>query len=221
MHDIDRTQLEFDSELDEFESDQFESPDELEFSDTELESPFDEVEEMELASELLEVADEAELDQFLGKLIRRVGRKIRRFVKSPIGRRLGGFLKGAARKALPILGRAAGTFFGGPVGGAVGGQLASQAGRMFGLELEGLSSEDQEFEVAKQFVRFAGAAANRAASIPPTADPRTGARSVVAAAARRYAPGLLRGAGTPFVVGGSGRSGRWIRRGRRIILFGV
>ncbi|MEJ5199355.1 MAG: hypothetical protein WHX53_10565, partial [Anaerolineae bacterium] len=34
-------------------------------------SPFSEVEEMELAAQLLEVTDEAELDQFIGKLFRK------------------------------------------------------------------------------------------------------------------------------------------------------
>lgn len=38
------------------------------------ESPSQESEEMELAAELLEVMSEDELDQFIGKLIKRVGR---------------------------------------------------------------------------------------------------------------------------------------------------
>jgi len=48
-------------------------------------------------------------------------------------------LKLLAEAALPIAGRALGTFVGGPVGGMIGGKLASAVGRMFGLELEGLS----------------------------------------------------------------------------------
>ena len=58
---------------------------------------------------------------------------------SPVGRLVGGVLRRVARTALPIAGRVAGTVFGGPVGGALGGRRASAAGRMFGLELEGLS----------------------------------------------------------------------------------
>lgn len=228
MHNIDRTQGEYEPEVDALESDSFE----FEYTeegeapgDVGAESPFDEVEEMELAAELLEVTDEAELDQFLGSLIKKVGRAAGKFVKSPLFRKLGGVLKGVARKALPILGGAAGGFFGGPVGAALGSKLASGAGKLFGLELEGMSQEDQEFEVARRFVRFAGAAANGAAVAPPTVDPQTAARSAVVAAARRHAPGLLRGGATPSPravgVSGSGRGGRWIRRGRRIILFGV
>lgn len=226
MHNTDRTQLE--ASLDTLETNQFEFPEEMEVAgDTAAESPFDEVEEMELASGVLEITDEAELDQFLGDLIKKAGRAAGRFVKSPVGRQLGGILKGAARQALPIAGKALGAWVGGPAGAAIGGQLASAAGRAFGLELEGLSPEDQEFEVARQFVRFAGAAAQRAALTSPTVDPRAAARAAVVAAARSHAPGLLRVAaatiptGIPTAAGPAGRSGRWIRRGRKIILLGV
>ncbi|MBI2883603.1 MAG: hypothetical protein HYY11_06835 [Candidatus Methylomirabilis oxyfera] len=228
MHDVDRTQGEYEPETDALEADSFE------FEYTEeggasggvgAEGPFDEVEEMELAAQMLEITDEAELDQFLGDLIKKAGRAVGRFVKSPIGRTLGGILKGAAKKAIPILGGAAGGFFGGPVGAAIGSKMASGAGKLFGLELEGMSQEDQEFEVARRFVRFAGDAAKRAAVAPPTVDPQAAARSAVVAAARRHAPGLIRGNAVsppPSVgVGVPGRRGRWIRRGRKVILLGV
>ena len=127
------------------------------------------------------VTDEQELDQFLGKLISKVSRTAGSIIRSSAGKALGGILKGAAKKALPIAGPAVGTYFGGPAGGAIGGKLASAAGRIFGLELEGMSGEDQEFEVARRFVRLAASAAQKAAA----------ARSAVAAAARRHAPGLL------------------------------
>ena len=75
-----------------------------------------------------------------------------------------------AKAALPIAGRALGTFVGGPVSGMIGGKLASAAGRMFGLELEGLSVEDREFEVAQRLVWFASATTKNALSAPPTAN---------------------------------------------------
>lgn len=223
MHDIDRTQLESEQDF-EFES---EFGEEVVEEIEELESPFSEAEEMEMAADLLEVTDEAELDQFLGKLVGRAWGGIKKFARSRAGRAVGGVLKGVAKKALPVLGTAAGTFFGGPVGGAIGGKLASAAGRMFGLELEGLSQEDQEFEVARRFVRFAGAAAKKAAKAPPTADPAKVAKAATIAAARRHAPGLLslrgvtQGCPSTITPGVKGRSGRWIRRGRRIILLDV
>jgi hypothetical protein len=214
---------EFGSELDAQETDQleysFEEGGELD-GEAASESPFNEVEEMELAAGLLEITDEAELDQFLGNLIKRAGQAAGQFIRSPTGQALGGILKGAARKALPIAGRAIGTYLGGPAGGAVGGRLASTAGRLFGLELEGLSPEDQEYEVARRFVRFAGAAGKRAAVAPPTVPPAKAAKAAAVAAARRHAPGLLRGAaGAIEGVVGPGRSGRWTRRGRQIIIF--
>jgi hypothetical protein len=193
--------------------------------DFNTEGVFDEGEEMELAAELLTVSSDEELEQFLGKLIKRAGQKIRKFAKSSTGRALGGILKGAAKKALPILGRVAGTALGGPVGGALGGKLASLAGRkVFGLELEGLSPEDQEFEVAKRYVRFAGAAAKNAAMAPRSAPAMSAAKTAVKKAARTHAPGLVgqrRGPAAPAGYGGRQRSGRWIRRGRRIVLLGV
>ena len=198
------------------------------------ESPLHEALEMELATELLEITNEDELDRFLGKLIRSVGRGIGRFVRSPLARTLGGVLKRVAKVALPVAGKALGTFFAGPLGGMVGGQLANVAGRAFGLELEGMSSEDAEFEVARRFVRFASAAVNNASTAAPTADPRAAAQAAATAAARRYAPGLVRGnvlaptvAGAPSLYPptvpcpGARRRGVWIRRGRRILLLGV
>ena len=222
MHDIDRTQLE--SGYETYESEEFEYAFEGgPGGHGESSSPFSEAEEMEFAAELLEVTNEQELDQFLGSLIKRGAQAVGKFIKSPTGQALGGILKGAAKQALPMLGKAAGTYFGGPAGGAIGGQLASRAGQLLGLELEGLSHEDQEFEVARQVVRLAGTAASNAVAAPPNTPPQSVARTAFASAARQFAPGLLGsgGVGAPGAAGGTGRSGRWVRRGRKIILYGV
>jgi hypothetical protein len=251
MHNIDRTQLEaelyelspefleseftqeagFPGETPHQESPLFETPfHEAQLQEAEYhEASMTEAEEMELAAELLEITTEEELDQFIGRLFRRIGRGIGRIIRSPVGRALGGLLRGVAKRVLPIAGTALGGMVGGPVGAAIGGRLAGAAGRVFGLELEGLSPEDREFEVARRFVRFAGNAAHTAALSPPTIDPTRAARAAVAASARRFAPGLLgRVPPTypsplipPSVAGVSGRSGRWVRRGNRIILFGA
>lgn len=198
------------------------------YGETSHESPLGEAEEMELASEFLEVTNQHELDQFLGKLIRRVARNVGRVVRSPIGRAIGGALRPLARAALPIAGRAFGTIVGGPLGGMVGGQLASAAGRMFGLELEGLSGEDREFEVARRFVRFGTRATRTALAAPATLDPVSAARTAIQATSRTFAPGLLVGAVPTtrpsdfYATGGRARrQGTWIRRGRRILLLGV
>lgn len=228
MHDIDRTTLEANSELENYEYEQYEG------GETEWGAEagvFSEAEAMELAAELLEVNSEAELEQFLGSLIKRAGRAAGQFIKSPVGQQLGGLLKGAAKKALPMVGSAIGGYFGGSSGAKMGSQVASTAGRIFGLELEGLSLEDQEYEAAKSFVQFAGTAAKKAASAPPTANPRAVAQSAMLAAARQLAPGLV--SGVPAVTPGGAmgttcpscgrgaKSGRWLRRGNKIILFGA
>jgi uncharacterized protein (DUF697 family) len=217
-------QSQYEWESNGLEVDQYEYEGEMEVDASgEMESPFDEVEEMELASTLLEVTDEAELDQFIGDLLKKAGRAVGTFVKSSTGRALGGILKGAARKALPVVGGAIGGAIGGSAGGALGGRLASGAGRLFGLELEGLSAEDQEFEVARQYVRFAGAAAKKAALTPPRVPPQEAAKAAAVTAAQQYAPGMIRGKGgpSPMAAGGLARTGRWFRRGRYIIIENV
>jgi hypothetical protein len=212
------------------------------------EAPLGEAEEMELASEFLEVTNEQELEQFLGRLIRKAGRAIGRAVRSPIGRTIGGFLKPLAKMALPLAGKALGGFVGGPVGALVGGKLASMAGQAFGLELEGMSGEDREFEIARRFVRFASSAAGRSLMAPPRVPPPVAIRKAIAIAARRHAPGIIRLYGSTYlrsntpnqsVVAPSAvpyappatpgyypsdtarNRGIWVRRGRRIIVMGV
>ena len=189
------------------------------------EGPFNEEQELELAAELLAVSEEAELDQFLGKLIRRVAPAARKFLGSAAGQSLKGFLKNTAKKALPMVGRAVGGYFGGAKGGDIGAKLASAGGQIFGLELEGMSPEDQELEVAKRFVRLAGDAVTQAAQTAGSGSPQQAARSAIVAAAQKHAPGLLRsgnGAGAGLgQAGGKKKSGKWFRRGRTIVLVGV
>lgn len=229
MHDLDRTQSMFES----YSAGEFEFGDAGEFEfESEGEGVFDEVQEMELAAELLEISDEGELDQFLGNLMKKAGAAVRKVVKSPLGKQLGGILKGAAKSALPMVGSALGNMVAPGIGGALGGKAASALGSAFGLELEGLSPQDQEFEVARKFVRFAGEATKNAAS-SPSASPQA-VKKAVLDAAQKHAPGLVRvaSAGAGGLLnpdagyqgsgnGDSGQSGRWVRKGRRIILLGV
>jgi len=250
MHNIDRTQMEMEWEAEQFGPGEYESGEyeyetypelygtygetngeayETFYGEAEFEGPFDEAEEMEWAAQLLEITDEAELDQFLGDLFKKASRAVGGIIRSPVGRHLGGILKGVAKRALPFAGRAIGTYFGGPAGGAIGGRLASTAGRLFGLELEGMSVEDQEFEVARRYVRLAGDAARRVATAAPNgASPQAVAQQAIIAAAQKHAPGLVTGARPPMArptAPGMGRSkaqsGRWIRRGRNIMILGV
>src|SRR5690606_32265145 len=123
------------AEVDELESEEFEfeSGDEMEFeseSETEFEGELDEIEEMELAADLLAVSSEEELDQFLGKIFKKIGKGIKKVGKGlgRVVRPLGGMLKGIAKKALPFVGGALGSFIPIPgVGTAVGSALGGAA----------------------------------------------------------------------------------------------
>jgi hypothetical protein len=174
---------------------------------------------MALAQELLDVTNEAELDRFLGNLIKKASRAIGGVIRAPMGQAVGGFLKGAAKRALPLAGAALGGYVGGPLGAQIGSGLTSAAGSALELEAESLSAEDREFEGAKSFARMAGDAVQSAVTAPPRADPTAVAQSAVTAAAQQHAPGLLRV--TPGPGGAAGRTGRWVRRGRHIILMNV
>ena len=222
MHDLDRTQAEMEAAEPETDIFELEFEGEAGGAESSLRGVFDEVEEMELASQLLEIQDEYEMEEFLGKLIKKAAGAVGKFMSSPTGKALGGILKGAAKKLLPVAGTALGAL-GGPLGAAVGGNLAGMAGKALGLELEGLSEEDQEFEVARQFVRFAGEAAKNAATAPPSTPPAVAAKGATVAAAKKHAPGLLRPSDSSAPNGrrAGGRTGRWIRRGTKIVLFGV
>ena len=234
MHDIDRTQLQYGPGPSggvhpEFEFGEMES-----FGEMEGEGVLGEAMEMQLASELLEVTNEAELEQFLGDLIGKVGSIAGKVINSPIGKAVGGVLKGVAKKALPIAGGAIGGYFGGPLGAQIGSGLANAAGSALGLEAEALEAEDREFEGARQFVRVAADTVANAVAAPPGADPRAVAQSAAIEAAGKFAPGLInQGGGSAEGAPGAPHhhhrhhhrhhmhSGRWMRHGKKIVLYGV
>ena len=164
--------------------------------------------------------------------MKKAWRGVKKFAKSGVGRALGGALKGIAKKALPVVGGALGSFIPIPgVGTMIGRAAGTAAANLFEVDLEGIEPEEQEFEVAKRFVRLAGTAAAKAAQAGPNVDPKTAVRTALAAAARQVAPGLLRPAAggsngaRPIApaAGLPGRRarGRWVRRGKAIVLLGV
>jgi hypothetical protein len=229
MHDLDRVMTELNNEsFNEYGNDYGEA--ESSFASEYAGEMLSEADEMTLASELLSVGNEAELEQFLGGLLKKAGS----FLKSKTGQALGGMLKAAAKTALPMIGNA--------IVPGVGGALASAAGDAFGLETEGLSSEDANWETAKGFVRFADAAIKKAAGAHPAVPPQAVAQTALLQAAKQFAPGLLRETGPGPRAGRPGRGrpssgavsgpaygaapgqaaqGRWIRRGDTIVLLGV
>ncbi|MCU1229747.1 MAG: hypothetical protein JWO97_2631 [Acidobacteria bacterium] len=175
--------------------------------------------ELELAAELLSISGERELDEFFGKLLKGV----KGVLNTPAGQKLKGLLRDTAKKALPLGGEAIGSYFGGNRGGQIGTQAGNLASSIFGLELEGMSGEDREFEMAKQFVRLSTTAANNLASAPRNGNPQLTAQRALASAAQRHAPGLVTSLGGGSCPGNATRpaTGRWFRRGRRIVVVGL
>lgn len=128
--------------------------------------PFSEMEEMELAMELLSVASEEELDQFLGGLLKKAWKGIKKVgsVVAKVARPLGGVLKGIAKTALPFVGGALGSMIPIPgVGTMIGRAAGSALAKALEMEAEGMDPEQAEFEMARRFVRVAGSAAQGAA----------------------------------------------------------
>jgi len=95
---------------------------------------------------------------------------------------------------------------------------------MFGLELEGMSHEDQEFEVARRVVNLGVEAAKTAAQGAAAGPPTRVAKDALMIAARAHAPDwpapprpgsvvtLPQGPAREAVPRAAGRSGRWYRR---------
>jgi hypothetical protein len=164
----------------------------------EAEAVFDETVEMELASDLLSLGSEAELDQAVGKLMTGAARAVGGSIGRDVGQQLGSAIKQVAQQAI-----------------SAAGSPGAAAGEIYGLETEGMSGEDQDFEVMRRLVRFAGAAAGRAArGARRGINPRALVRSSLMSAARRWAPGLLRRSRMRH-RGQNWRRRPWRRRDRR------
>ncbi len=230
MHDIDRALFEGQDEgtwgevMDEesgysFEGEQSPFQAEDSYENDEMWGETDgETDELALAAELLAVTDEGELDQFLGSLARRAVSAAKDFAGSSAGKAVGNILKSAARKALPQLGQAVGNYIVPGAGGQAGRRMGQWLGTKFesGLQLEGLSPEDRDLETARAFVRFATSTAQRAAAMPKSVPAPLAAQKAATAAARQHLPGLLK---SPGKSGSPAESGRWIRRGRNIVIL--
>ena len=205
-----------------------------------------EEQEVELALELLAVSSEQELDQFLGKVFRGIGRGLKKVgsVAGKILKPLGGALKGLAKKALPLVGGALGSFIPIPgVGTALGTALGSAVSKALEMEAGVMEQEEAEFEMARRFVRIAADATQQALAAGAGGDAETVVQEALLEAVRANVPGLDQAeleaqlmpvAGeTAFAgneleeevhylgpYGGEGRAqgGRWRRRGRHIVL---
>jgi hypothetical protein len=165
-----------------------------------------------LAAELLDVVNESELEHFLRRLVADGARRSGGAVPPDIVRGLVEVLRTTAQRTLPTLSAGAGVSI--VSGASPQHSTAETAARVFGLELEGMSAEDRDFEIARQLVRFAQAATARAAGTQLPGSPGAGVAAVVAGAGRDFAPGLLAASSPPGI-------GAWRRSGSSVELIGV
>lgn len=178
-----------------------------------LESPLDETLESMLAAELLSVRNELGLRQCIARLIKAVGSPSDLPDGAARVRALTDVLAEAARPLLlPLLQSIGAAPALAQLRAVRAPKLVSRAAELFGLELEGLSQEDKEFALARQFVRLGVAAALRAASLRD--EPRAAAAQALHSAALEHAPGL-----PGYTATEPSGNGRWIRRGDQIVVF--
>ncbi len=146
-----------------------------------------EIDEMAAAAELLDAPNEATLDKVLATTISDAARHSGGALPPATTRILREIVKRVLRRVLPTLGRAPRL-----LRGRGGYLLPPRAGRILGIELEGLSPEDMELASARRAVRFARSAAHRASHASRRLPPRLVARRAALGAARRWAPAFFR-----------------------------
>lgn len=189
----------------------------------------------DLAHELTDMTSEAEMEEFLGKLFRNVGRTLKRTARKVVPNAVR-FLKGPATqllaKALPIVGSAVGsavpglgTVIGGAAGGLAGNLLSSGAAAdvlgSLANEMGHTHLEEARIDLARRMVRtVADAAANAAVDPAAASQPADVARRVLSTAMSKNLPHAARVALSKSGAAGA-RSGRWERRGNAIVLFNV
>lgn len=156
-------------------------------------------EELELAMELLSVQHDQELEQFLGSLVKSVGRGLKsvgKFVSKNVLPVVGPALKQLAKTALPLAGGALGSFIPIPgVGTMIGSALGRAAANALEMETAGMDPEQADIEKARKFVRIAASAIADASAALGTGYVPVGsapaeqiARTAIANATRRYLP---------------------------------
>jgi hypothetical protein len=138
-----------------------------------------ELEELELANTFLDAANTNEIAAVVDKLLRRGAMIAGKPIDPQVAQLLGPHLTRAGQSVRTLLTP--------PAGRSDPSEIME---RITGAELEGLSSEDQEFETARAFVRFVMEAGRTAAKAAATQSPAAVAAAAARIAARRHAPGL-------------------------------
>ena len=169
--------------------------------------PLQHEDELALAAQLLEVRAQAQFDAFLRH-------------------QLGGTAAGQQLRGTPLeaplrqlLGKALSPML--PLHGAPAQARRQRAARIFGMELEGLSPEDKEFELARHVVHLIDAVHAELARQGGTgrqAAPAARVETALLRVARTLAPGLLRQAARAPEHGQVRNAGRWRREDGHIVV---
>lgn len=176
---------------------------EMELPDAPVMPPLQQEDALALAARLLELQGPAQFDAFL----------VRQLGATAAGQQVRGTpLEGPLRQ---LLGKVVAPLL--PLHGGSPQALKRRAAGIFGMELEGLSPEDKEFEMARQVVHLIDAVNTALAQDGAMAAraPRARVETALLQVARSVAPGLLRQAAQT-----SGRdAGRWRREGGHIVVL--
>jgi hypothetical protein len=188
-----------------------------------------EQEELEFAMELLSVQNEYEMEQFLGKLVRSVGRGLKAVGKIALPA-----LKSLAKVALPIAGKALGSFIPIPgVGTMIGGAIGQAAANALELEFAGVDPGQADIEKARRIVRIARSTVRDLSAAAGPAPTESTVRAALTSAVQRNIPGVnlaamrpaaptgMRSAPATSAAAAAGASGRWWRRGNSIVIEGA
>jgi len=173
--------------------------------------------------ELLSVQNEYEMEQFLGNLVRGIGRGLKAVGKVALPA-----LKSLAKVALPIAGTALGSFIPIPgVGSMIGGALGRAAANALELEYEGMDPGQADIEKARRVVRVLRSAVRELSTSLGSAPAESAVRSALTSAVQRNIPGVnlsaVRAAAparaTPGSASAAGTaSGQWRRHGNAIVI---
>jgi hypothetical protein len=144
---------------------------------------------IEQAAALLDATNQKELEAVLRRLIDAVARRSGGTLNTDRARAVLAIVKNTAERTLPTLTTVFGA--GDELTQTPGNSPVATAAQVYGLELEGLSAEDRDFEIARQLIRFAEAATRQAANPPSSVGAAAAVNAAIGLAAREFAPGLL------------------------------
>ncbi|MDL9998319.1 hypothetical protein QTI24_06900 [Variovorax sp. J22P240] len=178
-----------------------------------------------LAYELMTVSDDAEMEEFLGKLMSSVTRKFKKMRRAVLPRLLP-ILRGPAgdllKRAMPLLGSALGSAVPG-AGTLLGGMAGRRLGQLLGGQMEDASDDEARVDLSRKLVSTVTDAVDRAVQDPRSgAEPVSAARDAFVGAMQDNLPaGVRRALARRKHSGAEAQSGRWVRRGRKIIVLGL